>query len=65
MIRPFEIVQTRQEPDGTGVIFRVQKRTVEGDVTRTKSLQGYVLVPDGQDIEQATYRYLKESGWVE
>lgn len=67
MIKPFTILTTRVEPDGTlGVFYRVQYREqVSPTVMRTKTLESYVTCPKGSDIDAFVYEHLKEAGWFE
>jgi hypothetical protein len=65
MIKPFEIMSTRPEPEGTGVFFRVSKRFVFDRMETVKTLEGYLLVPRGKDIDQETFDHLKIAGWIQ
>lgn len=65
MIKPFDIVSTRQEPDGTGVLYRVAKRTVESGVDKTMIMEGYLLLPPGENVDAGVYARLKYMGFVE
>lgn len=64
-IKPFEILSTKAEPDGTGVTYRVSKKSVQGLRVQTDSMESYVLVPANEDIDAYVYNYLLESGWIE
>jgi len=69
MIKPFTILETRTEADGSfGVFYRVELRVVESVMPRKvvlKQLEGYATVPKDADIDAYIYQYLKDSGWVE
>lgn len=65
MIRPFDIISTRDEPDGVGVFYAVTKRRIEGPATVTSRVEGYMLIPRSESIEAGTYARLKQSGLVE
>jgi hypothetical protein len=67
MIKPFTILGTRVEADGTlGVLYSVQKReVVSPTVMRTKTLESYLSMPAGEDVDAFVYQHLKEAGWVE
>lgn len=65
MIKPFEIKLTRKEEGGTGVIYNVSKREIVGNVETVKSVESYVFVPDGEDIDAYLFDFLKQSGWIQ
>jgi hypothetical protein len=65
MIKPFDIMRTREEPDGTGVFYSVTKRRIEGGNTITSRLEGYLLIPRNENVEAGTYARLKQGGLVE
>ena len=65
MIRPFDIITTREEPEGIGVIYRVTKRHVKGPSTVTSRVEGYLLIPRNEGIEAGTYARLKQVGLIE
>ena len=65
MIRPFDIKLTRDEPGGTGVIYSVGRREINGNRETVKTVESYVLVPAGQDINAFVFAHLKASGWIE
>ena len=65
MIKPFDILNTREEPDGIGVFYSVSKRRIDGDVTTTSRFDGYLLIPRTENIEVGTYVRLKQAGLVE
>lgn len=65
MIKPFKILETREEHDGdTGVTYVVQ-RTSFIDQARTEEviMQGYMSVPKGADIDQFMFDELRKAGW--
>lgn len=64
MIKPFQIKLTREEPGGTGVIYSVSKREVNGNKETVKTIESYVLVPEGLDVDAYVFNFLKQSGWV-
>ncbi len=65
MIKPFKIIHTRKEEDGgTGVIFEVSKVVGTGANTSTlETMQTYMLVPDGQDVDAYLFEQLSKAGW--
>ena len=69
MIKPFKIIETRTEPNGsTGASYSVELRIVESTEPLKvvlKSMDGYVSIPAGEDVDSYVYRHLKEGGWVE
>lgn len=65
MIKPFEILSTRPEPDGTGVMYRVSKTSMEDGAQVTKTIESYMLVPAGCDLDREVFSHLKASGWLE
>lgn len=67
MIKPFTILSTRVEADGTlGVFYRVQYREyVSASLIRTKTLESYLTMPQGEDVGAFVYEHLKEAGWFE
>ena len=67
MIKPFTILSSRTEPDGTlGVFYRVQYREqVSPTVMRTKTLESYMNVPKDADIDAFVFAQLQEGGWIQ
>lgn len=67
MIKPFKILDTREERDGSlGVFYSVSHRELASpNVMRTKTMNGYLTMPPGEDIDAFVFEYLKKSGWVE
>lgn len=65
MIKPFDIIKTREDPEGIGVFYRVTKRYIEGTNTITSKVEGYMLIPRGEDIEAGTYSRLKQAGLIQ
>ncbi len=65
MIKPFKIIQTRKEEDGgTGVIFEVSKVVGKAANTSTMTtMQTYMLVPEGQDVDAYLFEKLSKAGW--
>jgi len=66
MIKPFKILSTVTEPEGsTGVHFEVTKGVVVDEHrTRTFKLRAYLSVPVDADIDAALFAFLDEGGWV-
>jgi len=61
----FEFISSRVEEGGTGIIFRVRRVTNNSENRHgIETMQSYVFVPDGQDINEVTYIYLKDAGWI-
>lgn len=65
MIKPFDIINTRAEPDGLGVVYRVAKRVQEPGVSKTVVMEGYLLIPHGETVDAGVYSRLKYMGFVE
>jgi hypothetical protein len=67
MIKPFEILTVRNEPDGTvGVLYKVTYREqISSTVVLSKTLEGYFNMPVGSDVDKETYTYLLEAGWIQ
>lgn len=65
MLKPFEIKQTRPEEGGTGVIYSVSKREVAADRETVKTIETYLLVPDGNNIDVYVFEHLRRSGWIQ
>lgn len=65
MIKPFKVVQTRIEADGsTGVIYEVSKVTsISSSRTKTERLQAYMTIPPGQDVDAYLFDQLSKAGW--
>jgi len=65
MIKPFKILSTRDEVDGTTVFFRVS-RTEQIDETKskTKVMETAVHVNTGEDIDEVIFNNLKDTGWI-
>ena len=66
MIKPFKILQTRTEQDGsTGVIFEVFKSQVSEDRTASgRLMRTYISVPEGEDVDQYLFNFLDQGGWL-
>lgn len=65
MIKPFEIVNTRTEPEGTGVVYRVAKRFLAPGSTKIVVMEGYLLIPNSEPLDAGIYSRLKHMGYVE
>lgn len=67
MIKPFTIINTRAEPDGTlGVFYRAQCREqVSPTIMRTKTVEGYMNMPKGEDVDAFVFAQLKKGGWIQ
>lgn len=63
-IKPFEILSTRQETEGTGVNYRVSKSSFADGQMQTYEIESFVLVPKDEDIDAYLLKYLTESGWI-
>jgi hypothetical protein len=65
MIKQFKILESRTEADGTtGVIYQVWRVTSTGlGTTETKSLTGYMQVPDGIAPDEYLFQELSKVGW--
>lgn len=62
--KPFEIISTREESEGTGVSFKVSKSSFEGNRIEVESIESFVLVPKGEDVDAFLLAYLRTAGWV-
>lgn len=71
MIKPFTILKTNIEVDGTITIFFTVKKTslidYEGELRPvTDSLETAINVPaDTLDIDNFLYKHLTETGWID
>lgn len=63
----YEIRSTRQETDGTGVIYYVERDKFDekGEVVGMMGTQGYMLVDPGLNVESTVRDYLAASGWFD
>lgn len=66
IIKPFVILSTRQEPEGsTGVFFQAEKVEIPEPLKRRRlGVQAYISVPVGKDIEEAVFEHLQNSEWL-
>ena len=66
IIKPFTILNTKVEPGGsTGVYFQAEKVEMPSPLKRRRlGVQSYISVPAGQDIDQAVFEHLQNSGWL-
>ena len=64
MIKPFEILETRTEADGsTGVMVKVQKVTaVTTRLTTTNGMVCYMQVPVGRDVDLYLFEEFSKAG---
>ena len=65
MIKPFKVIQTRPEADGTtGAIYEVWRYT---SLTATKSeeqrMRAYMSIPQGRDVDEYLFEQLSQAGW--
>jgi hypothetical protein len=65
MIKPFKVIETRAEADGsTGVIYEVSKVTsISSSRTKTDRLQAYMTIPEGADVDAYLFEQLSKAGW--
>jgi len=65
MIKPFQILQSRTEADGTtGVIVKVWKVTaVSMNTTKTEGMQCYMQIPAGQNADEYLFDQFSKAGW--
>ena len=65
MIKPFKIINTVVEPNGaTGVTFEVSKtKQISNTVQETETLNSYISVPPGTDIDKYIFDDLQKAGW--
>ena len=66
VIKPFEILDTRLEPEGsTGVFFQAEKVEIPQPQKRKRlGVRSYISVPAGKDIDEAVFEHLQNSGWL-
>lgn len=66
MIKPFTVLNVRDEAcGGKSVFFRVRKTVQVTDTkSSTKTMETSTHVDDGQDIDEHIFKILKESGWL-
>jgi hypothetical protein len=71
MIKPFTVLKTNTEADGTITVFFTVKKTIfmdhEGEIRPvTDSLETAINVPAGTiDIEKYLYEHLTKTGWID
>ena len=66
MIKPWQILDIRQEPDGgKTVTFKVYKVDITSIPKSIKTMETAVYVAAHEDVEDTLYNYLKESGWID
>jgi hypothetical protein len=66
IIKPFKILNTKEELGGAiGVYFEAEKVEIPSPLKRRRlGVQSYISVPAGQDVEQAVFEHLQNSGWL-
>ena len=65
MIKPFTVLKTREDPNGTTVFFSVSKTEfLEGNKAKTQKMETAVLVPTGEDQDQYIFDMLQKGGWL-
>ncbi len=66
MIKPFKVLETRLEKDGTtGVIFEVSKViSAQLGKSKTTTMTSYINVSQGVDIDQFLFDELSKAGWL-
>lgn len=66
IIKPFQILRTREEPGGTtGVFFQAEKVEIPEPLKRRRlGVQAYISVPVGMDVDTAVFQHLQNSGWL-
>jgi hypothetical protein len=65
MIKPFKVIQTRAEADGTtGVIYEVSQVTsLTATASTEKTMQAYMSIPQGRDVDEYLFEQLSKAGW--
>lgn len=65
MIKPYTILRIRDEDDGSKtVFFRVTKVVQLSDTKSSRtSMESAIRVDAGQDIDQALFQSLSQTGW--
>lgn len=66
MIKPFEIIGTRPvEGLGTGVTYKVWRTEFsKPGHSQTLECETFIIVPDGENIEEYLFEVLSKSGWI-
>lgn len=66
IIKPFEILETRDEPGGSiGVTFKAEKVEITEALRRRRlGVKAYISVPAGKDVDEAVFEYLQHSEWL-
>ena len=68
VVKPFKVLDVKEELDGgQGVNFEVSKiEYIDEDKTTTKTvtMNSYISVPNGEDIDTYLFNYLNTGGWV-
>ena len=66
MIKPYEILSTRDEQDGSKtVFFEVSKTTMLNPSTAsTEKMQTSIVIPPDVDVDEYLFADLQKSGWV-
>lgn len=67
MIKPFTILSTRVEADGTlGVQYKVQMRQqISPTEMHTKTLESYMSCPKDADVDAYVFEQLSKAGWIQ
>jgi hypothetical protein len=65
MIKPFQILETRQEQDGTtGVLFSVSRTdSINANTSGTQTMTAYMTIPDGCNVDEYLFQELSKQGW--
>lgn len=66
VIKPFTILSTRPEQNGsTGVFYESMITEVVDETHRnTRGVRSYISVPAGEDIDTYVFNFLQDSGWL-
>ena len=65
MIKPFKILDTRTEADGsTGVIVEVWQVTAMADgKVKKNGMRCHMQIPQGQDVDAYLFDQFSQAGW--
>ena len=68
IVKPFKVLDVKEELDGgQGVNFEVSKTEYTDEdktTTRTVTMNSYISVPNGEDVDTYLFNYLNAGGWV-
>lgn len=67
MIKPFQILGSRDEPCGGKTVFFKVSKTIQITDTRSKThrMETAIFIESGQDADEMIFNSLKDSGWLD